>query len=184
MSPRPKRSRTVEVHPIIRGMKPLGVPFQLNDRIVLLYEEFESIRLSDYESLPQEAAAKRMNVSRPTFTRIYDEARRKMAKALVEGLPVFIDGGNVTFNKEWYRCNSCNVVVSTVKGEITACSSCGSEDIEHINSKIEKWRDNKSELNIDILGMEKYCLCMDCYLRKGGDDDSRCSVNTCPKVKQ
>jgi len=51
----------------------------------LNFDEYETIRLLDYEGLMQEEAAERMNVSRPTLTRIYENARKTMAKAFVEG---------------------------------------------------------------------------------------------------
>jgi len=76
--PRPKRNRRMHQPPILRGFKPFGAPPALNDAVNMLFEEYESLRLADYDNLTQEEAAKRMNVSRPTFTRIYDRARKKL----------------------------------------------------------------------------------------------------------
>ena len=73
-------------------------------------EEYESIRLSDYEGLTQLEASKRLNVSRPTFTRIYDAARKKVAKAFVENKSISIEGGDVVFKENWYYCNHCHSV--------------------------------------------------------------------------
>jgi len=61
---------------------------------ILKVEELESIRLKDYLQLSQEAAAKRMGVSQPTFHRILSEAHRKIAEAFVEGKAIRIEGGN------------------------------------------------------------------------------------------
>ena len=58
-------------------------------------DEFEAIRLLDYEGLDQESAALRMGVSRPTVTRVYASARRKIAEALTEGKAISIEGGPV-----------------------------------------------------------------------------------------
>ena len=69
----------------MEGFKPFGVPMRELESIRLLYEEFEALRLADYEDLNQEVAAKKMNISRPTFTRLYDKARKKVAKAFEIG---------------------------------------------------------------------------------------------------
>ncbi len=62
--------------------------------MILKVEELESIRLKDYLQLRQEEAAKRMDVSQPTFHRIVSEAHRKIAEAFVEGKAIRIEGGN------------------------------------------------------------------------------------------
>lgn len=51
----------------------------------LLHEEIEAIYLMDVLNLYQEDAAKKMEVSRPTFTRILKNARKKLANALICG---------------------------------------------------------------------------------------------------
>lgn len=53
--------------------------------IVLLHEEVEAIQLMDLENMYQEDAAKKMNVSRPTFARIVKSARKKISTALIHG---------------------------------------------------------------------------------------------------
>jgi predicted DNA-binding protein (UPF0251 family) len=65
------------------------------DEVVMSLDEFEAMRLADLEGLYQEQAAARMNVSRPTFGRIIDSARRKVAEALVHGKALRIEGGPV-----------------------------------------------------------------------------------------
>lgn len=47
--------------------------------------ELEALRLADEENLTQEDAAKRMNISRGTFWRILDNARKKVTTSLMKG---------------------------------------------------------------------------------------------------
>jgi predicted DNA-binding protein (UPF0251 family) len=64
--------------------------------VAITLDEFEALRLADLEGLYQEQAAAQMGVSRPTFSRIVDAARRKVADALVHGKVLRIEGGAVT----------------------------------------------------------------------------------------
>ncbi|MGQ1947524.1 DUF134 domain-containing protein [Geofilum sp. OHC36d9] len=104
---RPKRKRLIQSPPTVEGFRPFGVPVGNLEPVVLLYEEYEALRLMDYENMKQEDAAKEMSVSRPTFTRVYRKARVSIAKALVEGKAIFIDGGNFHATDFWYRCEDC-----------------------------------------------------------------------------
>ncbi|MFA6704198.1 MAG: DUF134 domain-containing protein, partial [Bacteroidales bacterium] len=92
---RPKQCRKIVSPPLMLGFKPFGIVRLTSDRVILCYDEYESVRLLDYEGLRQEDAAEKMNVSRPTLTRIYGNARKTIAKAFVEGKMIMIDGGNV-----------------------------------------------------------------------------------------
>jgi uncharacterized protein len=58
-------------------------------------DEFEALRLADLDGLYQEQAAEKMKISRPTFSRIVDSARRKVADALVHGKALRIEGGPI-----------------------------------------------------------------------------------------
>ena len=66
----------------------------LRDTVVLQVDEFETLRLLDYEGLTQEECAAQMNVVRTTVTKMYESARRKVVTALVEGRHLLIAGGN------------------------------------------------------------------------------------------
>ena len=92
--PRPPKSRKVSFLPNLTYFKPAGVPLKELEEESLRYEELEAIRLKDLQGLEQEACAKRMGVSRPTFHRIITSARNKLARALVEGKAIRIEGGN------------------------------------------------------------------------------------------
>ena len=72
MSPRNKRFRKIGSPPVLKGYKPIGLPYNETSVESVLYEEYEALRLAAYSGLKQEEAAKIMNVSRPTFTRIYN----------------------------------------------------------------------------------------------------------------
>ena len=64
------------------------------NRIVLTVDEYEAIRLIDYLGLTQEQCAARMDVGRATVQAVYAAARTKLARFLVEGTRLEIDGGN------------------------------------------------------------------------------------------
>lgn len=83
--PRPLRPRRVSCDLEGRGFKPTGVPARQLQRVELGLDELEALRLADLEGLYHEAAAERMGVSRPTFGRILQRARRAVAEAVVEG---------------------------------------------------------------------------------------------------
>ena len=76
-------------------------PEEASDKepVVMSLDEFETIRLLDYEGLTQENCAERMGVARTTVTAIYESARRKTAEALVDGKRLLIRGGNVRLNE-------------------------------------------------------------------------------------
>ncbi|RUM87792.1 MAG: hypothetical protein DSZ24_05330 [Thermodesulfatator sp.] len=62
------------------------------EAVRLALDELEALRLADLEGLYQEEAAKRMGVSRATFGRILERARKKVAEALVMGKGIKIEG--------------------------------------------------------------------------------------------
>lgn len=131
--PNRRRYRKINMPPPMEGFKPFGVPIRELEPVVLLYEEYEAIRLADYENLTQEEAAVRMDISRPTFTRLYDKARKSIAKAFVEGKAIFIQGGTYITDDYWYRCCNCHETMITVK-PAKHCRKCDSSDIIQLNS--------------------------------------------------
>ncbi len=127
---RPKRIRKVNNPPHFKGFMPIGLSKE--HPVVLNYEEYEAIRLSDFELSTQFEAAMSMGVSRPTFTRIYESARRKVAQAFVHGKPIVFEGGKVYFDSDWYTCHTCGCWFNHPAKEevVTCCALCGSQDIE------------------------------------------------------
>ena len=75
--------------------KPQGIPLAGLEEIMLGEDELEAVRLADVEGLYHDAAAQRMNVSRPTFGRILAQARRSVATAITQGKALRIGGGVV-----------------------------------------------------------------------------------------
>lgn len=83
------------------GMKPnfmaflpceqIKLPLSLRNPIILNFDEFEALRLVDYEGLTQEEAAKRMGISRGTVWRCINSARKKLASMLIEGRELIIE---------------------------------------------------------------------------------------------
>lgn len=131
--PREKRCRRISTLPSVKGFAPFGQQKECFDEVIVLaLEEYEAIKLADYEGLMQEEAALQMNVSRPTFTRIYEEARKKIAKALVEGKCFIIEGGNVSLDFESLRCMNCGknwIIKKTESESIKNCPNCHSQNI-------------------------------------------------------
>jgi uncharacterized protein len=132
---RPQKCRKVCFPPKMKGFSPYGMPICKIDPVILNLEEFESIRLVNYDKLPQDQAAIRMNVSRPTFTRIYNNALEKVAKAFIEGKAIEIEGGNYLFEKEWYRCKKCYKLIEGLENHFKCkgCNSYGENELIRIN---------------------------------------------------
>ena len=106
--PRPKCCRKVGEKPGCMIFKPAGAPVSMIEEVILSMDEFEAIRLADHEGLYHEAAAERMNVSRPTFGRILDAARSKVARVLVDGLALRIEGSEIDLPGErTFECVDC-----------------------------------------------------------------------------
>ena len=131
--PRKKRNRRIQVPPVIKGMSVYGIRGRKSNEVILHHEEYEAIRLLDYQNLTQEEAAVYMDVSRPTLTRIYEEARKKVATSFVEGRDLLFRGGDVYFEKNWYKCNSCNASFSDYSDNVTDCPICKSTDLISLN---------------------------------------------------
>jgi uncharacterized protein len=91
---RPRKCRIVQASPAARFFKPRGIPMCALEVVALKDEEWEAIRLADYEKLDQATAARQMGVSRPTFSRVLASARTAVAKALAEGSALAIGGGD------------------------------------------------------------------------------------------
>jgi predicted DNA-binding protein (UPF0251 family) len=134
MSPRPRNSRIVFDPPKFKGYRPFGYDTVPREPVRLFFEEYTAIKLSDYELLNQAEAAHAMHISRPTFTRLYESARRKVAEALSEARPIVVERGHAFFGSPWFHCNHCHVFFNTpaIEFPATECPVCLSGDTETI----------------------------------------------------
>ncbi len=106
---RPVQCRRISSMPEADYFKPRGIPLSVLEEVVLTVDEFEAIRLADLESLYQEQAAEKMNVSRPTFGRIIESAHKKVAEVLVRGKALKIEGGRFEMaSVRKFRCYDCH----------------------------------------------------------------------------
>jgi predicted DNA-binding protein (UPF0251 family) len=120
--PRPFCCRRISGTPAASVFKPAGIPARTLEQVVLALDEFEAIRLADLQGLYQDEAAERMRVSRPTFGRIIESARRKVAEALIMGKALRIEGGPV--HAEPSRTKRCEACGHESDGPVSVPSNC------------------------------------------------------------
>lgn len=132
---RPRKSRKISNPPKMKGFKPYGMPMCKVEPVILKFEEYESIRLVNYDKLSQDKAAEQMNVSRPTFTRIYNKALKQIAKSFVEGKAIEIEGGNYQLEKDWYRCSKCYKLIEGLENHFKCkdCTTYGQNELVKLN---------------------------------------------------
>lgn len=92
--PRPRKRRRVVRAPVHAFYKPQGVPLEELTGVTLPLEGLEALRLADAEQMDHARSAERMEISRPTFSRILREARRTVARALSNGWAIHVEGGD------------------------------------------------------------------------------------------
>ena len=91
---RRKKVRYIQEMPPVSQFSPRGKPGR-PEEIELKVDEFEAIKLADYQGFDQSEGAKAMGISRASFGRILRSARKTLAKALVEGRIIRIRIGDV-----------------------------------------------------------------------------------------
>ena len=91
---RPRKGRKVCCLPGNDRFGPLNPENIENQFITMAIDEYETIRLIDLEGLNQAECAEQMHVARTTVQRIYSDARKKIAGALVNGQVLRIEGGD------------------------------------------------------------------------------------------
>lgn len=141
---RPEKYRKVFTPPRMYGFKPFGMALCESASVILHFDEYESIKLVNYDNLSQDEAAGMMNISRPTFTRIYNKALQKIALAFTEGKAILINGGNIEFDKEWFKCKRCYRLIEGMENHVRCegCNRYGPDELESIKSEI-------THINID-----------------------------------
>ena len=98
---RPMKWRKVCCLPESNRFGPLDSPPDAENHVNMTVDEYETIRLIDFEGFTQEECANQMNIARSTVQGIYIKARKKLAESLVNGKVLSIGGGNTGFVKAW-----------------------------------------------------------------------------------
>ena len=133
--PRRRRLRKIVAPPRFKGYRPYGTSRDSKEFVELLYEEYEAIKLADYDLMNHKEASELMGISRPTFARIYESARRKIAMALVETKEIKTVYGNAWMDDNWFICNDCHARFSIPKTfNKLICPMCSSEKIESLKA--------------------------------------------------
>jgi len=89
--PRPRIPRCLRFRPNVYYFKPQGIPLRMLEEVALLSDELEAIKLHDVDGLEQIDAAKKMNISQPTFGRILNSAYKKISEAIISGKAIRIE---------------------------------------------------------------------------------------------
>ncbi|MBP2655963.1 MAG: putative DNA-binding protein [Firmicutes bacterium] len=92
--PRPRKWRKVCCLPESNRFGPLNVPSDQEQFTIMTVDEYETIRLIDLEEFTQAECAEQMKIARTTVQRIYNDARKKLAEVLVNGIVLRIEGGD------------------------------------------------------------------------------------------
>jgi len=106
---RPPKNRWVAFSPDACYFKPRGVPLVDLEEVHLRLDECEALRLADLLKLSQAEGGRQMGVSRATFGRILQRARRRVTEALVEGKAIRIAGGpfKLKARETILHCTAC-----------------------------------------------------------------------------
>jgi predicted DNA-binding protein (UPF0251 family) len=130
---RPRKRRRLSRQPQAAIFKPVGLRLDRLERVILLHEELEALRLADLEGQHQQEAASHMGVSRSTFQRVVLAARQKVARALVNGLALQIEGGTFRVAELRWHCSDCGhdweLLHGAGQGQPSCCPACGSSAI-------------------------------------------------------
>ena len=133
---RPQCPRQVGCAPRCRIFKPAGIPRTELDEVRLQLDELEALRLADLEGRNHEHAAETMGVSRATFGRVLENARRKVAEALTQSKAILIEGGNVEMmNERTFACTQCGNRWNEPRGtgRPAACPKCQHAELHRVN---------------------------------------------------
>lgn len=127
---RPKKERIVHTPPLFSQFKPIGIKSNSLHQTNLSLCEYEAFRLADYTGLTQEEAAEEMGISRPTFSRLIETSRKKIADFIIHGKALTIGGGNVHFRNNIIRCLSCGHLFKIRINQLfSECPECKSTNL-------------------------------------------------------
>ncbi len=138
---RPQKSRLVTIDPRISYFKPRGVPMIDLEQVELTVDGLEALKLADFLGMSHEEAGNQMGVSRATFGRIVEQARKTVAEALIHGKAINVEGGNYErvdpgANRP-FTCNGCHHRWEEPpgRGRPKKCPSCGEKTLHRIGKK-------------------------------------------------
>ena len=135
----PYRKRRIHQPPNFQNFKPSGIPRKMLKSLNITIDEYEALRLADYEGMEHLEASKKMAISRPTFTRLIEKARHKIAKAMIDGLELVVEGGNIEFQNTRHRCRDCGgEQLSPSNKNVDDCPECGSGNVEDMARNYQK----------------------------------------------
>lgn len=118
LMPRKPGPKIIRAMPAARIFLPSSYPpDDARGGIFLLLEEWEALRLVDYAGMEQSQAARSMGISRQSVQMLVSSARGKLARAVVEGLALRIQGESNLTNKNDTLSMKRN---STMKIAVTA----------------------------------------------------------------
>ena len=127
---RPEKNRIVYEPPLFTEFKPTGVARKFLHETILSLDEFEAFRLADYLGLSHAEAADEMEISRSTFTRLVEKARKKIADVMLHGKVLTIDGGNIHFRNNIIRCYDCGHMFNIgIHESMDECPVCHSKNL-------------------------------------------------------
>lgn len=107
---RPRKWRRVCCLPECKLFGPLNAAIDQESMVLMLVDEYETIRLIDLQGFTQEECAEQMRIARTTVQRIYNDARKKLAESLVNGKVLRIEGGDYELCEgleKTCRCGGC-----------------------------------------------------------------------------
>lgn len=112
------------------------------DEVQLTVDEREAIRLSDLIGLSHEEAGRRMGVSRATFGRIIQRARKAVADAIINGKAINVEGGKYKLIEapRFFYCLQCQYRWEEPcgTGRPQGCPQCGSPEFRRENEFANK----------------------------------------------
>lgn len=130
---RPQKKRYVAFNPEVSYFKPRGIPMFDLEEVQLTVDERESIRLADLMDFSHEEAGQRMGVSRATFGRIVQRARKIVADALINGKAIRVEGGRykIVHHARVFACGKCEYVWEEPSGtgHPMKCPKCQATEI-------------------------------------------------------
>ncbi|MRT93626.1 DUF134 domain-containing protein [Ancylomarina sp. 16SWW S1-10-2] len=130
---RPEKDRIVHKPPLFSEFKPVGIPSNALTEVLLTLDEYEAFRLADHLGMSQLEAAEEMEVSRPTFTRLIEKARKKIADFIVQGKVLSIQGGNIHFRRNIIKCLDCgHMFQMNMDDSFSDCPDCGSKNLMNL----------------------------------------------------